>query len=454
MKDGGSQKAWNLEHGHTDVQTVREQWAREATELVRLLHGANRHAEVRPETGHHRKAFQWSCCIDQLLDIMCGKRLSSFVIGEELIGSHPMAWPSLSLCLHQGSDGWAATWFLMSQNVCAMTFFDPAHRCWNDVRQSLKESGLWQSVLALTALCNFDGGPWKDCRFYQEGKASMQEFLLYSENGNAALEEYRPWLLQDLDLVHRDLEPEIEETICNGLRDSFVRKIDRVGLSRWFGVQDSLQQLLPKWTARALAFSYLAVQNGLLDHRHVLEGLAGKVTECSSALANASDARTTSSDKDETVLKQKAMTAVESTTSLLLDRGLRQDARKIVALSGPMRRWHSSQCKVNRSGAESLAWHSSMAAGAWLAPVVETLNLVNEWSFWTDLDTATELRGSHSELVSSHPLVQHQQEEVAQIMAFALALARSRIASQSWYSQGCGSMAALVLESEQTAVLE
>eukprot|EP00971_Amphidinium_carterae_P267952 5315997-Amphidinium_carterae.1 len=38
-------------------------------------------------------------------------------------------------------------------------------------------------------------------------------------------------------------------------------------------------------------------------------------------------------------------------------------------------------------------------------------------------------------------------------MPFAIALARSRIASQSWYSQGSGSMAALVLESEQTAVL-
>eukprot|EP00971_Amphidinium_carterae_P010510 207543-Amphidinium_carterae.1 len=72
------------------------------------------------------------------------------------------------------------------------------------------------------------------------------------------------------------MEPDIDETIARGLKDSFMRKIDRVGLSRWFRVQDSLQQLLPKWTSRALAFSYLAVQSGLLDRKHVLEGPAGK----------------------------------------------------------------------------------------------------------------------------------------------------------------------------------
>eukprot|EP00971_Amphidinium_carterae_P175236 3473792-Amphidinium_carterae.4 len=238
LKDGGTEKGMHMGDEEALARN-RERWANEATELVRLLHGAERNPDIRPEKTHHRKAYQWSCAVDQMLDVMCGKRLRHFVIGDELQGACPMTWPSLSLALDQGSDGWSSTWFLKSERICHMTFADPAHRCWNDVRQTLKDCGLWSSILALTAICNFDGGPWKDCRFFQEGQVGMQEFLTCSASGNSLFEEYRHWLIEDLDLVHRQMEPDLDDTIRLGLCDAFRRKIARVGLSRWFGIHES-----------------------------------------------------------------------------------------------------------------------------------------------------------------------------------------------------------------------
>eukprot|EP00971_Amphidinium_carterae_P191258 3795394-Amphidinium_carterae.1 len=208
---------------------------------------------------------------------------------------NPLKWRSLTIALDQGSDGWSACHYLRSQRVCCLPLFDASHRAWNDVRNALKESCWWGSTLSLVALCNHDTGPWRQSRFYEEGERAMAEFLRFSDvQTNGLYEEHRQWLLEDWDLVDRQLEEDIDEEVALRLQSVFKTKLGRVGLARWFGVFESVADLLPRWTGRCLAFSYLCVQRGLLEKRSVLQGMTAAYVEKVGGLSDGDAKETTS----------------------------------------------------------------------------------------------------------------------------------------------------------------
>ena len=72
----------------------------------------------------------------------------------------------LVLSIDQGSEGWApAMWMLYAQRMRLVVVHDPSHRCWNDLKASISESGLWDAILLWGVVFNVnygpcDGGAW------------------------------------------------------------------------------------------------------------------------------------------------------------------------------------------------------------------------------------------------------------------------------------------------------
>eukprot|EP00971_Amphidinium_carterae_P147258 2918160-Amphidinium_carterae.1 len=106
---------------------------------------------------------------------------------------------------------------------------------------------------------------------------------------------------------------------------------------------------------------------------------------------------------------------LECTTLMLLDRDLRQAAHALVHLCGPCRKWHASQCCVNRSADESAEWWTEQACGGWLVQLHDTIRVVSDWQFWSDVCVDSQFRGG-GECSVGHPLVIKQQEFVHHCM--------------------------------------
>jgi hypothetical protein len=49
----------------------------------------------------------------------------------------------MTLCIDQGSDGWAAKNFLIHKGVCLTVLADDSHRKWNNATLALKAFTQW-----------------------------------------------------------------------------------------------------------------------------------------------------------------------------------------------------------------------------------------------------------------------------------------------------------------------
>ena len=63
-----------------------------------------------------------------------------------------LEWPSLTLQIDQGSDGWCAQNFLRHMRLCVAVLPDDNHRRWNDVMLAIKAAPSMHIVLLLTEI--------------------------------------------------------------------------------------------------------------------------------------------------------------------------------------------------------------------------------------------------------------------------------------------------------------
>ena len=89
----------------------------------------------------------------------------------------PLSWPSATLTIDQGGDGWSAGFFLASLFLNIIIFPDMSHRVWNDVQLSIQDCGWWYILLLLVAIQNLDHGPWGAQKWFNETKDAVKQYL-------------------------------------------------------------------------------------------------------------------------------------------------------------------------------------------------------------------------------------------------------------------------------------
>ena len=183
---------------------------------------------------------------------------------------------TLTVSLDQGSIGWAATWFLayyMKMPVVPLP--DPHHRMWNDVRLSLQDAQLWDTVMLLTCCFNSPFGPWNGGAWHEEAAEAFALFHQQAGPADPLFLHMLPRILQDLGQQDRILEEGIEKTIWDLLLESPVwrQRPPKVALARWFSWMDSAAWHLPVWHTKVLGLVYMGVKANWSDLKDALASL-------------------------------------------------------------------------------------------------------------------------------------------------------------------------------------
>ena len=125
------------------------------------------------------------------LQLLAGRSLLDYQIIKapgDPYPADPASWPSLTISIDQGTDGFCAINFLQSHLHCNIfPIHDASHRVWNDAQLALQDCKLWSLMLAFNIACNCDHGPWSDARFYSEAVESTETYLAMTSAGQCPL---------------------------------------------------------------------------------------------------------------------------------------------------------------------------------------------------------------------------------------------------------------------------
>ena len=114
--------------------------------------------------------------------------------------------------------------------------FDPYHRVWNDVRDSLKKGGdLWKSFLSFSLLWNVNYGPFGSKEWHQKKVARAKDIVSSNSAHCEPFLSFLPWICKERQ-IPEPTTPEGREQILNSLLE--MKSVTALGpivkLMRWF----------------------------------------------------------------------------------------------------------------------------------------------------------------------------------------------------------------------------
>ena len=132
-----------------------------------------------PDKRERKKAFAWLLAVDNMLKVMGLGGFGRYIQPKQVCErDKPENWPILSISIDQGSDGWTGGHYLLNEmRGGVLVLRDVSHRLFNDVKLACQDSHLWGSLLVLIICFNSDHGPWRDARWYQEGKTGAHLYI-------------------------------------------------------------------------------------------------------------------------------------------------------------------------------------------------------------------------------------------------------------------------------------
>lgn len=321
------------------------------------------------------KSFQWLVVTESMLKHVFGVRKGwlDFHIREkpeDPLPPNPRSWPSISVVIDQGPDGWCAGNFLvnhMGVNACILK--DGSRRGWNDVCLALKGSKQWFLVLAFAVVCNCDHGPWRDSRWYTESKEAAETYLQVASATSCPLfQEFYPQLLNDKGDSLANSDDELLESTWKQIPEAFATKLPKLSRSRWFGIFDSVDELHSIWHSRLLVLLFICLSEGWVQNSKLKT--AKLQAKMNNAFASDMDKEPTGKESEEIrVLKRSCQNNLHFCATLLGDIDHQRILRGLVTVAGPIRLVLGTKLRNIRSVDGTLKHYKIESRGCGMTPL-------------------------------------------------------------------------------------
>ena len=118
--------------------------------------------EEKQKKRHRVKVYEWLLSIDKLLHVCTSQGWVQCALpADPVLRGPPSLWPTCTVAVDQGSDGWGALHFLACKaNACVLIPKDMNHRLWNDTWLALQDAGMKPLIVMMMVVINSDHGLW------------------------------------------------------------------------------------------------------------------------------------------------------------------------------------------------------------------------------------------------------------------------------------------------------
>lgn len=338
----------------------------------------------RPLGRHTKASVEWLLCMEN------GLKQSTFpdftweylMLAEDIAqrDPDPLMWPRLSLASDQGPDVCCAVNYLLRARTANVDWYpDDSHGVKNDMKATLRESGLWRWSLLMMAAMNAPHSPfWENMRFQQIresirevlGTLDMTEDKLFMNLLPAFLRDRKDECGASVDGVESALWVDLKES------DVFRNLGRRVSMMRFMDFPMRCAEMDPEWHFRLYGMLTTLLLSGDMD----------SVSAAQFSLKMQSAMRTHTEDGERKTIKQgdrEMQVAKDFTTNQLhlaclmfADSTNQRLCRAVIAATTPALDWWSEASRKCRSTEESLQWLLNQAGGAFwtmLTRIVEAL---------------------------------------------------------------------------------
>eukprot|EP00971_Amphidinium_carterae_P352420 6492586-Amphidinium_carterae.1 len=375
---------------------------------------------------YRTKVYEWLCSTNFQLLVATGHNWDRFIIPEDT--THPPgSWPSCTICVDQGSDGWSGSHYLRAANGVRrniLLLHDESHRLWNDTQQAVADSRLYPVIMSSLVCLNVDHGPWMSERWFATMLEAVAEIAEVSDSSDPLFQMLVQHMRNDMvSFGGRDEMELSDEYIWGSLREALQRKNDKVGMTRWFGYFESMQSFMAIRSRRLYVVLYIAMTMGMFTNTKLSE-LAKFHHAPPCAPGEDIPKSTTGQDRQEVQkLRASCKNTLAFSAHVLSNHSIWRVNAVLLAIVAPVKEHHRHQNKVNRSSAESLNHWISMASGC----VYDEVNKIIQQLSSKDLFKYLQLRtwenhgmADLSSLEADDPIVAHESELVEQMGTFAV----------------------------------
>ena len=406
---------------------------------------------------HRLKALQWLVATNNMLAVTTGQSYDDFRLCEnEAERGDPSGWKTLTLLIDQGSDGWAAGWFLKFCRVCVNILRDPSHRMWNNCKLALVDAGLWPFVQILCIVIGADCGPWDDAAWFQKGKEAVELYLQLAEPGDCPLfAELIGFMLRDRQEEHRQGEAGIAEEIWESLKEVWQKKNARVPTTRWFGIVNSSRDFLKHWHRRLLVIMVLMITLNMGNNTKPHELLKAKLSKAEHD-ADVEKAAVKRDTADQQTLRNSCKNTLELVHVVLSDASAKALARVICGCLEPAHSLYHEHHVSCRSVETTLRWYIQMAIGKCLQPLIAMCRKLQDLGELQNLGLATQwpLQGVRGECCVDHPAVIEENWLANHVGTLTMRTLGRMMVENSWYLYGYpGSFPALLSDEHVASTL-
>ena len=309
--------------------------------------------------------------------------------------------------------------------------------------------------LITIVLVNLDHGPWSGARWWEEMKEGVREYCRLSDSSCPIFQGHLPRILAEVgedtflvDAVARD------ELLFRNLPDCLEKKMERIGMTRWFSYMTAVSHFLTIWSQRAVIIIYICLTNGIFKQADYLQEL--KLPDVGKAAEEDIEKASTAQDKEHIrKIRSKCHNSMEYAAIMLSDRKLYHMNLIICTVSKAVQRWHSSQNKENRSSCASAQWWSRKSVEKGFPHLNELLQCLRDSDLFHKLDMHTiSAPVDLLQLSVEDPLVDKETDCAQRIGSLVVAILSRRMRSLCWFVGLPGSWPALLDDDSAEATLQ
>jgi hypothetical protein len=158
---------------------------------------------------------------------------------------------------------------------CRVIFIkDPSHQEWNNVKDALKQAGMWQLVLETTFAWNQPYGPWEGASWFKAHEEAFKQVELIGQGSQCPVLHF----LADQGQV-RELGESFSDNSEMLLEES--NQCHKIRLTHRFNWATAAAVNLPQWHSKLRVLLHQAISLGLIGHISEIGGLENTKPLCS-----------------------------------------------------------------------------------------------------------------------------------------------------------------------------